>query len=73
MSFARVRALVVVGLLAVVALVFVVIAVVKDTQGTAGTAASCPDGCVRRPAGPLPAPTLVTPREARPSSGGDGQ
>ena len=44
MSFARVRALVVVGLLALVALVFVVIAVLKDSQGTAGTAAACPDG-----------------------------
>ena len=44
MSFARVRALVVVGLLAVVALVFVVVAVLKDSQGTAGTAAACPDG-----------------------------
>ncbi|MEH1164547.1 LytR C-terminal domain-containing protein [Micromonospora sp. CPCC 205539] len=38
------RALVVVGLLAVLALTFVVIAVVRDTQGNAGTAASCPDG-----------------------------
>ena len=38
MSFARVRALVVVGLLAVVALVFVVVALVKDTQSKAGTA-----------------------------------
>ncbi|QLQ40355.1 LytR C-terminal domain-containing protein [Micromonospora robiginosa] len=38
------RALVVVGLLAVVALVFVIVAVVRDSQGTAGTAAGCPDG-----------------------------
>ncbi|MEH0842061.1 LytR C-terminal domain-containing protein [Micromonospora sp. CPCC 205711] len=38
------RALVVVGLLAVVALVFVVVALVKDTQGKAGTAGGCPDG-----------------------------
>ncbi|MGC4896464.1 LytR C-terminal domain-containing protein [Micromonospora sp. DT31] len=38
------RALVVVGLLAVTALVVVIVAVVRDSQGTAGTAASCPDG-----------------------------
>ena len=44
MSFARVRALVVVGLLAVIALVFVVVAVVRDSQGNAGTAAGCPEG-----------------------------
>ncbi|PGH46070.1 LytR cell envelope-related transcriptional attenuator [Micromonospora sediminicola] len=44
MSFARVRALVVVGLLAVIALVIVVVAVVRDTQSKAGTAAGCPDG-----------------------------
>lgn len=44
MSFARVRALVVVGLLAVTALVFVVIAVVRDTQGTASSAEDCPQG-----------------------------
>ncbi|RKN26311.1 LytR family transcriptional regulator [Micromonospora sp. WP24] len=44
MSFARVRALVVVGLLAILALVFVVVAVVRDSQGNAGTAKSCPDG-----------------------------
>ncbi|RGC70173.1 hypothetical protein C5N14_07070 [Micromonospora sp. MW-13] len=43
MSFARVRALVVVGLLAVVALVFVVVAVVRDTQGEAGLAGGCPE------------------------------
>jgi hypothetical protein len=42
MSFARVRALVVVGLLAVVALVFVVVAVVRDTQGK-GVASGCPE------------------------------
>ncbi|WP_197676055.1 LytR C-terminal domain-containing protein [Micromonospora auratinigra] len=35
------RALVVLGLLAVVALVFVIIAVVRDTQSNAGTAAGC--------------------------------
>ncbi|MFG3600077.1 LytR C-terminal domain-containing protein [Micromonospora chersina] len=38
------RALVVVGLLAVTALVFVVIAVVRDTQGTASSAKDCPEG-----------------------------
>ncbi|MFI7605329.1 LytR C-terminal domain-containing protein [Micromonospora sp. NPDC049366] len=38
------RALVVVGLLAVTALVFVVVAVVRDSQGNAGTAKGCPDG-----------------------------
>ncbi|MFC0508692.1 LytR C-terminal domain-containing protein [Micromonospora costi] len=38
------RALVVVGLLAVLALVFVVVALVRDTQSNAGTAAGCPDG-----------------------------
>ncbi len=43
MSFARVRALVIVGTLAVVALVFVVIAVVRDTQSNAGTAEGCPE------------------------------
>lgn len=44
MSFARVRALVVVGLLGVLALAFVVTALIRDTQGTAGTAKGCPDG-----------------------------
>ncbi|TDC33971.1 LytR family transcriptional regulator [Micromonospora sp. 15K316] len=44
MSFARVRALVVVGLLAILAVVFVVVAVVRDSQGNAGTAKGCPDG-----------------------------
>ncbi|MDG4759373.1 LytR C-terminal domain-containing protein [Micromonospora sp. WMMD710] len=38
------RALVVVGLLAVIALVFVVVAVVRDSQGGAGAAAGCPEG-----------------------------
>ncbi|MGC5017683.1 LytR C-terminal domain-containing protein [Micromonospora sp. DT47] len=38
------RALVVVGLLAVVALVFVVVALVKDTQGKGGIAGGCPEG-----------------------------
>jgi hypothetical protein len=44
MSFARVRALVVVGLLAAIALVFVVVALVRDTQSKAGTTADCPEG-----------------------------
>ncbi|WP_176730796.1 LytR C-terminal domain-containing protein [Micromonospora mirobrigensis] len=38
------RALVVVGLLAVIALVVVVVAVVRDSQGNAVSAQSCPDG-----------------------------
>ncbi|WP_176732009.1 LytR C-terminal domain-containing protein [Micromonospora rhizosphaerae] len=41
------RALVVVGLLAVLALVFVIVAVIRDTQGSASTAESCPDGWPR--------------------------
>ncbi|MGW4944269.1 LytR C-terminal domain-containing protein [Actinoplanes sp. NPDC004185] len=45
MSFARVRALVVVGVLAVAAVVFVVVALVRDTQGDA-VAGGCPDGSV---------------------------
>jgi hypothetical protein len=44
MSFARVRALVVVGVLVVFALVFVVIAIVRDSQGKELTAKSCPAG-----------------------------
>ncbi|MEV4810329.1 LytR C-terminal domain-containing protein [Micromonospora avicenniae] len=38
------RALVVVGLLAVLAVIFVAVAVVRDSQGGAGAAKSCPDG-----------------------------
>ncbi|MEH0973525.1 LytR C-terminal domain-containing protein [Micromonospora sp. CPCC 205546] len=38
------RALVVVGLLAVLALVFVVVALVRDTQSSAGLAGGCPEG-----------------------------
>ncbi|WP_199714394.1 LytR C-terminal domain-containing protein [Micromonospora radicis] len=37
------RALVIVGMLAVVALVFVAVAIVRDTQSSAGTAEGCPD------------------------------
>jgi hypothetical protein len=46
MSFARVRALVVVGVLAVAAVVFVVVALVRDTQGDAEANGGCPDGAV---------------------------
>ncbi|HWH00590.1 MAG TPA: LytR C-terminal domain-containing protein [Pilimelia sp.] len=46
MSFARVRALVFVGTLAVVALVFVVVAIVRDSQRTAPGAQGCPEGWV---------------------------
>ncbi|MDG4767006.1 LytR C-terminal domain-containing protein [Solwaraspora sp. WMMD406] len=44
MSFARVRALVVVGGLVVFALVFVVVALVRDSQGGPADATSCPEG-----------------------------
>jgi hypothetical protein len=44
MSFARVRALVVVGVLAVAAVVFVVVALVRDTQRNAVAGTSCPAG-----------------------------
>ena len=44
MSFARVRALVVVGVLAVAAIVFVIVALVKDSQGNEVTADNCPAG-----------------------------
>jgi hypothetical protein len=43
MSFARVRALIVVGVLAVLAVIFVVVALTKDTQGTP-VGSSCPAG-----------------------------
>ena len=46
MSFARVRALVVVGVLAVAAVVFVVVALVRDTQGGAVANGGCPEGSV---------------------------
>ncbi|MFI7544519.1 LytR C-terminal domain-containing protein [Actinoplanes sp. NPDC049599] len=46
MSFARVRALVVVGVLAVAAVVFVIVALVRDTQGDAVAGGGCPDGSV---------------------------
>jgi hypothetical protein len=44
MSFARVRALVVVGVLAVAAMVFVITALVKDSQGGAANGEDCPAG-----------------------------
>ncbi len=44
MSFARVRALVVIGVLAVAAIVFVVVALVRDTQGEALAEGGCPEG-----------------------------
>ncbi len=44
MSFARVRALVVVGVLAVAAVVFVIVALVKDTQGSTTAGDDCPAG-----------------------------
>ncbi|PZF95271.1 hypothetical protein C1I99_18350 [Micromonospora deserti] len=59
MSFARVRALVVVGLLAVLALVFVVVALVRDTQGGTGLAGGCPEGW------PLADVTLREPKDVK--------
>jgi hypothetical protein len=47
MSFARVRALIVIGVLAVAAVVFVVTALVKDSQGGEIDGDGCPDGFVR--------------------------
>jgi hypothetical protein len=44
MSFARVRALVVVGVLAVAAVIFVITALVRDSQGGATTGENCPAG-----------------------------
>ena len=44
MSFARVRALVVVGVLALAAMVFVITALVKDSQGDAANGEDCPAG-----------------------------
>jgi len=44
MSFARVRALIVIGVLAVAAVVFVVVALVRDTQGDADASGGCPEG-----------------------------
>ncbi|MBO3736066.1 LytR C-terminal domain-containing protein [Actinoplanes flavus] len=44
MSFARVRALVVVGVLAVAAIVFVVVALFRDTQRNTANGSDCPAG-----------------------------
>jgi hypothetical protein len=44
MSFARVRALVVVGVLAVAAVVFVITALARDTQGNTTAGENCPAG-----------------------------
>ena len=44
MSFARVRALVVIGVLAVAAVVFVIVALVRDTQHDAIAGDKCPAG-----------------------------
>jgi hypothetical protein len=44
MSFARVRALVVVGVLALAAVIFVITALVRDTQGGAVSGEDCPAG-----------------------------
>jgi hypothetical protein len=46
MSFARVRALVVVGVLFVAAAIFVIMALVKDSQGNPRAAAGCPKNAV---------------------------
>ena len=47
MSFARVRALVVIGVLSVAAIVFVIVALVRDSQGDEITGDGCPEGFVR--------------------------
>lgn len=47
MSFARVRALVVIAVLAVSAIVFVVVALVRDTQGGVTAGEGCPDDAPR--------------------------
>jgi len=44
MSFARVRALIVVGVLAVAAVVFVIVALVQDSQGGPTAGEGCPAG-----------------------------
>src|SRR3954471_18857344 len=46
MSFARVRALVVIGALGAAAIVFVIVALVRDTQGGAVAGDKCPAGSV---------------------------
>jgi LytR cell envelope-related transcriptional attenuator len=46
MSFARVRALIIVGALTVAAVIFVVVAMVRDTQTGKPSAKGCPNGWV---------------------------
>ncbi len=59
MSFARVRALVVIGALTVAAVIFVVVALVRDTQGDAASDAGCP------PDRPRANITLPEPKEVK--------
>jgi hypothetical protein len=59
MSFARVRALVVIGVLAVAAVVFVIVALVQDSQGDAVAGVGCPAGSV------LADVTLPEPKEVK--------
>jgi hypothetical protein len=47
MSFARVRALVVIGVLAVAAVVFVIVALIRDSQGGTVAGDGCPAGYIR--------------------------
>jgi hypothetical protein len=59
MSFARVRALVVIGVLAVAAVVFVIVALVRDSQQGA-VASGCPAGSVMADVTLPDSPTEVT-------------
>ena len=59
MSFARVRALVVVAALTVAAIIFVVVALVRDSQTGGANAAGCPEGFFRADIR-LPEPKEVT-------------
>lgn len=54
MSFARVRALSIMGALVVCAIVLAVVAVAKDRQSHAGYAATCPAGTIHVKTKPLP-------------------
>ncbi len=47
MTFARVRAFIVVGVLVTAAVVFVVVALLRDTQSDAQVGSRCPDGALR--------------------------
>lgn len=47
MTFARVRALVVIGVLLVAAVIFVVVAIVRDSQGGPQASVNCPEGWPR--------------------------